>query len=117
MIEFHWAVGLIGWLSILLPIILMLLYMKQKEVLYGFLVTGLINLLTFITANGGEINTYGFSFGVFVVFFLCCFVRLMLASARAEQYGEDASTDWLSLGWFSLGALVASCLTVWAVLC
>lgn len=91
--------------------------MKQKEVLYGFLATGLINLLTLLTANGGEINTYGFLFGVFVVFLLCCFVRLMLASARAEKYGEDASTDCVSLGWFSLGALVASVLTVGVVLC
>jgi hypothetical protein len=88
-----------------------------KESLYGLLSTGLINLFTLLTANGGVINTYGFSFGVFIVFFLCCFVRLMLASARAEKYGEDASTDWVSLGWFSLGALVASVLTVWVVLC
>ena len=116
MIEFHWMVGLIGWLSILLPTILMILAMKQKEMLYGFVSTGLINLLTFITANAGEINTYGFLFGLFVVFFLCCFVRLMLASARAEKYGEDASTDWVSLGWFSLGALVASGLTIIVVL-
>lgn len=109
---------MVAWLAFnLLPAILMLLYMKQKESFYGFVSTGLINLLTFLTANGGEINIYGFSFGVFVVFFLCCFVRLMLASARAEIYGEDASTDWVSLGWFSLGALVASGFTVWVVLC
>ena len=88
-----------------------------KEIVYGFLATGFINLLTLLTANGGEINTYGFAFGVFVVFFLCCFVRLMLASARAEKYGEDASTDWVSLGWYSIGALVASVLTVVVVLC
>lgn len=88
-----------------------------KEVFYGVVAVGLINLLTLFTANGGEINTYGFSFGVFVVFFLCCFVRLMLASARAEKYGEDASTDWVSLGWFSLGALIASVLTFCVVLC
>ena len=117
MIEFHWTVGLLGWLSILLPIILMLLCMKQKEVLYGFLATGLINLLTLFTANSGEILIGGFIFAVFIILALSCFVRLMLTSARAEKYGEDASTNWVSLGWYSLGSLVASGLIVWVVLC
>lgn len=88
-----------------------------KEVVYGFLSTGFVNLLATIGVEEGEVIRSGFIFAMCITFGLTCFVRLMLASAKAERYGEDASTDWVSLGWFSLGALVASGLTVWVVLC
>ena len=88
-----------------------------KEVIYGFTSTGLVNLLALLSAIGGEIIRSGFIFAMCITFAVTCFVRLMLASARAEKYGEDASTDWVSVGLFSLGALSATLLSLWIVLC
>lgn len=88
-----------------------------KEIVYGFVSTGFVNLLATIGIEEEEVIRSGFIFAMCITFAVTCFIRLMLASARAEKYGEDASTDWCSLGLFSLGALSATLLSIWVVLC
>lgn len=87
-----------------------------KEIVYGFVSTGFVNLLATIGVDGEEIIRSGFIFAMCITFAVTCFIRLMLASAKAERYGEDSSTDWCSLGLFSLGAFVATLLSLWVVL-
>ena len=89
---------------------------KNKEVIYGFLATGLINLFLVLTAIGEEIITSGFITAVCVLLALSIGVRLMLASAEKESDGQDAATDWVSWAWYTLGALMASAMSLCLVL-
>lgn len=89
---------------------------KKKEVVYGFMATGLINLLLVLTAAGEEIITSGFVTAVCVLFAMSIGIRLMLASAMKESDGQDAATDWVSWAWYTLGALVASVISLFLVL-
>ena len=89
---------------------------KKKEVIYGFLATGLINLFLVLTAIGEEIITSGFITAVCVLFALSIGIRVMLASAEKESDGQDAATDWSSWAWYTLGALMASAVSLWLVL-
>ena len=79
--------------------------------------TGLINLLMVFTAAGEEIITSGFITAVCVLFAMSIGIRLMLASAMKESDGQDAATDWASWAWYTLGALVASVISMFLVLC
>lgn len=79
---------------------------------YGFLATGLIDLVAVWSAGGDEIIKWGFILGMLAIFGFTCGIRLMIASAGKESIaGGDAPTDWVSFGWYSLGAAVASLLT------
>ena len=89
---------------------------KKKEVIYGFLATGLINLFLVLTAIGEKIITTGFITAVGVLLALSIGVRLMLASAEKESDGQDAATDWASWAWYTFGALMASAVSLYLVL-
>ena len=86
--------------------------MKKKEMIYGFLATGLIDLVTVWSVGGDEIIQWGFILGMCIIFAFSCGIRLMIASTGKESItGGDAPTDWVSFGWYSLGAAIASLLT------
>lgn len=89
---------------------------KKKEIIYGFLATGLINLFLILTAIGEEVITSGFITAVCVLFALSVGIRLVLASAEKESDGQDATTDWVSWSWYTLGALMASAVSLCLVL-
>jgi hypothetical protein len=112
MIEFPLVVGILGWVSILLFYLLIAMFMKKKEMVYGFLVTGLIDLVAVWSVGGDEIIKWGFILGICIIFAFSCGIRLMIASAGKESItGGDAPTDWVSFGWYSLGAAIATLLT------
>lgn len=112
MITLPLVVGILGWASILLFYLLIVMLMKKKEMIYGFLVTGLIDLVAVWSVGGDEIIQWGFILGMLVIFGFSCGIRLMIASAGKESLvGGDAPTDWVSFGWYSLGAAVATLLT------
>ena len=90
---------------------------KKKELIYGFLATGLINLFLVLAAIGEEIITSGFITAVCVLLALSIGIRLMLASAEKESDGKGATTDWASWAWYTLGALMASAVSLCLVLC
>lgn len=80
--------------------------------IYGFLVTGFIDLVTVWSAGGDEIIKWGFILGMCIIFAFSCGIRLMIASAGKESAsGGDAATDWVSFGWYSLGAADATLVT------
>ena len=90
---------------------------NKKEIICGFLATGLVNLFLVLTTIGEEIISSGFITAVCVLFALSIGIRLMLASAGKESVGQDAATDWGSWAWYTLGALMASAVSLCLVLC
>lgn len=92
--------------------------MKKKEMVYGFLATGLIELVAVWSVCGDEIIKWGFILGMCIIFAFSCGIRLMIASAGKESViGGDAPTDWVSFGWYSLGAVIATAVTMLVMLC
>jgi hypothetical protein len=111
-------IGILGCLSILFFYFLIAKFMKKKGMIYGFLVTGLIDLVAVWSVGGDEIIQWGFILGMCIIFAFSCGVRLMIASAGKESIaGGDAPTDWVSFGWYSLGAVIATLVTSLVVLC
>ena len=117
MIEFPLIVGILGWVSILSFYFLIAMLMKKKDMIYGFLVTGSIDLLAVLGAYGEEIIRMGFILAMCIVFAFSCGIRLMIASAEKESLTGGSSTDWVSLAWYSLGAAIATLITLCLVLC
>ena len=112
MIDFPLEVGILGWVSIILFYFLIAMLMKKKEMVYGFLVTGLINLVAVWSVGDDEIIRWGFILAMCVIFAFSCGIRLMIASTGKESItGGDATTDWASFGWYSLGSAVATLVT------
>lgn len=120
MIEFPWYVGLLGWLSILLPFVLLLylisIVMKSKEVFLGGWATALANLVAICSVGNDEISTSGFVIAMLVILAVSCGIRLMLASCVKEVDGQDVATDWVSFGSYSLGAVITTAVTMFIFL-
>ena len=93
--------------------------MKKNEFLYGLVATGLVDFLAVWSADGeGEIIKGGFILAMCILLAFSCGIRLMIASCGKESAsGGDAPTDWLSFGWYSLGAVIATLVTSLVVLC
>lgn len=89
----------------------------KKEIVYGLLATGAIDLLALWTAGGEEIIKGGFVIAMCIVFALSCGIRLMLASCGKDNREIEQPTDWVSLGWYSIGAAAATALALLVVLC
>lgn len=120
MIEFPWYVGLLGWLSILLPFVLLFylisIVMKSKEVFLGGWATALANLVAICSVGNDEISTSGFVIAMLVILAVSCGIRLMLASCVKEVDGHDVATDWISFGSYSLGAVITTAVTMFIFL-
>lgn len=118
MIDFPIEVGVLCWVSMLLFYFSIAMLMKKKEMVYGFLATGLIELVAVWSVGGDEIIKWGFILGMCIIFAFSCGIRLMIAScSKVSASGGDAPTDWLSFGWYSLGAVIATLVTSLVVLC
>lgn len=93
--------------------------MKKNEFIYGLVATGLVDFLAVWSADGeGEIIKEGFILAMCILLAFSCGIRLMIASCGKESASSgDAPTDWLSFGWYSLGAVIATLVTSLVVLC
>lgn len=120
MIEFPWYVGLLGWLAILLPLILLfyltILVMKSREVFLGGWATALANLVAIGSVGSDPIGKGGLVLALLVVLVVSCGIRLMLASCVKEGKDRDLPTDWASFGSYSLGAVISSAVTLFIFL-
>ena len=120
MIEFPWYVGLLGWLSILLPFVLMFylisLVMKSREVFLGGWATALANLVAIGSVGSDPIGKGGLVLALLVVLVVSCGIRLMLASCVKEGKDSDLPTDWASFGSYSLGAAISTAVTLFIFL-
>jgi hypothetical protein len=85
----------------------------MKNILYGLGATGLVNLLAIATVWGEEIIVSGLIIAICTIFAFSVGIRLMIASSQKESIdGGDAPTDWVGLGWYSLGAAIAAIITL-----
>lgn len=120
MIEFPWYVGLLGWLAILLPFVLMFylisLVMKSREVFLGGWATALTNLVAIGSVGSDPISKGGLVLALLVILAVSCGIRLMLASCVKEVDGQDVATDWASFGSYSFGAVISTAVTLFIFL-
>ena len=120
MIEFPWYVGLLGWLSILLPFVLLFylisLVMKSREVFLGGWATALANLVAIGSVGSEPIGKGGLVLALLVILAVSCGIRLMLASCVKEGKDRDLPTDWASFGSYSLGAVISAAVTLFIFL-
>lgn len=122
MIEFPFIVGILGWIAILLTIFIVLTLiekfgsMKAKEIYLGGWITALTNTIAICSVAGEQIIKWGFIFAMLAILAISIAIRWMVASCPKETEGCDASTDWLSLGMFSIGATISTAVALFIYL-
>lgn len=77
--------------------------METKELILGFGITGLLNLIAVLSVGGDTIIEWGFYIAMIALLSFSCVTRLVIGNT-----GKDSeSVDWDAIGAYCLGAFGA----------
>lgn len=93
---------------VLVKILLIINGMKTKEMILGFGITGLLNLVAVWSVGGDTIIEWGFYIAMVALLAFSCITRLVIGNTGKES----ESVDWDAIGSYCTGSVIAFALTL-----